>query len=192
MRILVTALIAIYLLVAPGTVPPAAAEGGGVVISEGAPVGPAGATDEFLELRNTAGVPADISGWRLVACTAPGVAAVVAVMPSATRIGAGATRLLAGAAFRPRWTYAGAQIPDLRYGADVPPTGGWLIVDAAGVPVDGLGLSAGLDCTEGAPAASCRWAAGESTGRVAGVDSDRNAGDFVCARATPMGGSGAY
>ena len=45
---------------------------GGVVISELAGAGPAGLGDDFVELRNDGGEPADISGWTLDRCTASG------------------------------------------------------------------------------------------------------------------------
>ncbi|GLZ81938.1 hypothetical protein Afil01_67450 [Actinorhabdospora filicis] len=160
----------------------------GVVISEAAPAGPGGATDEYLELRNPTASTADVSGWRLAVCSAPGLTTVIATLPPGTSLAPGARRLLAGPGFRPRRAYAGGQMPDLRYGADVSTRGGWLLTDASGVIVDGLGLGPGLDCTEGEPAPACAWASGEADERDGlGPDSDRNAVDFRCARATPGG-----
>ncbi|MTV24524.1 hypothetical protein FTX61_03705 [Nitriliruptoraceae bacterium ZYF776] len=52
---------------------PAAATGADVRISEVAVNGPAGPTDEFVELVNLGDAPADLRGWRLYRCAATGM-----------------------------------------------------------------------------------------------------------------------
>jgi beta-lactamase superfamily II metal-dependent hydrolase len=135
----------------PAGLPPA---GGGspaaakVRISEVRLRGPGGANDEFVELRNTGTGPADVSGWRLQACTATtGAASNRATVPPSTVIGAGGYYLIARAG-----DYTGAAIPDLTFAAAVADGGGVRIVNATGGYVDGVGSSvpASSDCREGA------------------------------------------
>lgn len=49
----------------------AAGSASSVVVSEFRSRGPAGANDEFVELRNAGGAPVGISGWKLQAARPP-------------------------------------------------------------------------------------------------------------------------
>jgi beta-lactamase superfamily II metal-dependent hydrolase len=118
-----------------------------VRISEVRLRGPGGANDEFVELRNTGTTTADISGWRLQACTATtGTASNRATVPAPTTVPAGGYYLFA----RDTW-YTGTAAPDLTFSAAIADGGGVRLVTSASGYVDGVGSAAPTtsDCREG-------------------------------------------
>lgn len=123
--------------------------GGGaadVTIAEVRFRGPAGATDELVELVNAGAVSVDVSGWVLEGCAAgSGKASARATIPAGTSLAAGQRYLLAGTG------YSGAVTPDLTWGSGIADGGGARIVDAAGEVVDGVGSDEGSndECREG-------------------------------------------
>jgi beta-lactamase superfamily II metal-dependent hydrolase len=166
----------------PAGLPPA---GGGqpaaaqVLISELRLRGPGGANDEYVELRNTGTVAADISGWRLQGCAATsGAATNRATIPAGTVIPPGGYYLFARDGH-----YTGGNAPDQTFAAAIADEGGVRIVTATGQYVDGVGSAA--------PASSeCREGTGltfpSSNGDVSfhrngagSVDTDDNLADFT-------------
>ena len=114
-------------------VPPSA--GPRVLISETRFRGPGGANDEFVELRNTGQQEADVSGWRLQACSSTtGSATNRATVPAETTIPPGGYYLIARATY-----YTGSNTPDLEFSAAIADGGGVRILDDQGAYVDGVG-----------------------------------------------------
>jgi hypothetical protein len=165
---------------APGEVTSSDTTRAGVVINEFAPSGPFGSTDEFLELRNTSSQWVALDGWDLSVCLSPGLTVVLVTFGASDMIGPGEYLLLA---------HIDSSIgpSDYVYGGwDVPDDGGWLVRDPWSGKSDGGGLRSGLDCTEGAPAPHCDWAAGDAVTRdEQGKDTNDNAAEFTCQPHTP-------
>ena len=141
---------------------PALASPNGIVVSELRFRGPSGANDEFVELRNTATNPVDISGYRLQGCAATGGAASDRVtVPANTTLQPGQYYLFANSA---SGGYSGAAPGDRTYTTGFSDTAnsqsGARIVDAGGAPIDGVGL----------PASPCREGAGINFPTVTGPD----------------------
>lgn len=73
-----------------------------VVISELAGAGPAGADDDFVELRNDGDVTVDLGGWQLFRCTATGrlrPSTLQLTVPAGTRLAPGDTWVAGSGAF---------------------------------------------------------------------------------------------
>ena len=118
-----------------------------VLISELRLRGPAGANDEFVELRNTGTAAADVSGWQLQACTATtGAASNRATIPASTSIPPGGYYLIARSG-----NFSGTVTPDLTFSAAIADGGGVRLVTATGGYVDGVGsaVPASSQCREG-------------------------------------------
>ncbi len=134
---------------------PAFASPSGVVISAFQVRGTAGASDEFVELRNTGATPVSISGWKLQGCAngSPGNASDRATIPASVTLQAGQYYLLANSG------YAGAVTPDQSWGAtgvsDFGATSfaGIQVLDASSAKQDGVG----------APSSPCREGTGITT-----------------------------
>ena len=138
-----TALAAGALLALPAAAPAASTT---VVISEFQFRGADG-NDEFVELRNISGQPVNIGNWELQGCAgASGLPSNRTTIPAGTSIPAGRAYLIANAAS----TFAGQA--DRTYGTGLADDGGVRIIDAADVPVDGVGSVSGAvdNCREGA------------------------------------------
>jgi hypothetical protein len=161
---------------APAAAPAPSTVTSTVVVSEVAPSGPSGSSDEFVEVRNTGQGPVDVGGWDLVACLSPDTWQAAVTFPVGLVIPSGGRLLLAHA----HHTGLGPA-PDLQYLLDLPDDGGWLLVDWGSGYSDGVGLGADLPCTEGDPAPECDWAAGQTVTRDGlGNDTDDNSADFTC------------
>jgi beta-lactamase superfamily II metal-dependent hydrolase len=159
-----------------------AGDPGGVVIDEARTRGPGGASDEFVEVRNTSAGDVDVSGWALQGCAGTsGTASNRAVVPAGTVLAAGQALLFANNG------YTGAVAPDLLYSTGISDSGGVRIVDAAGVFVDGVGSSSGStsECREGAGLSWPTSGADEAVQRQ-GPDTDDNAADFAVVAADPQ------
>jgi beta-lactamase superfamily II metal-dependent hydrolase len=162
-----------------------------VLISEVRLRGPGGANDEFVELRNTGTTTADISGWKLQACTATtGSASNRATVPPSTSLPPGGYYLIARATY-----YTGAVSPDLTFSAAVADGGGVRMVTGTGGYVDGVGSGAPTtsDCREGDGLTFPTSDADESFHRdgAGSVDSGDNAGDFTGpATSSPVNAAG--
>src|SRR5512143_1328758 len=110
-----------------------------VVISEFRPRGPAGGTDEFVELYNPTGNSVDISDWKINTSDAQGTASTLATVPANTTLQTGQYYLIensAGKPFDPAW--------DLSYSlGNIPDDGGVAVLDSSGSIVDQVGMSTG-------------------------------------------------
>lgn len=150
-----------------------------VLVSEVRLRGPAGANDEFVELRNTGSGSVDISGWQLQACTSTtGSASNRATVPASTTLEPGGYYLIA------RDTYfSGSVTPDLTFSAAIADGGGVRMLSGTGGYVDGVGSSAPTtsDCREGDGLTFPSSNSNNSFHRDGGgsVDTDDNADDLT-------------
>jgi hypothetical protein len=157
------------------------ASAGDVVISEFRFRGPAGANDEFVEIRNAGAVPVDISGWKLQVCAAAsGTAATRLGVPTATMLDAGEHYLFAHV------SYTGGTPADVAYAIGIADEGGVRIADAGGNVVDGVGSSNGAvdECREGTGLALPAENSDSSFERT--QDTNDNAADFAQRRSDPQ------
>ena len=144
------------------------------------------AADEFVELVNSGGAVADVSGWKLVYRSASGTTdTTLATIPTGTSIAAGGFYLFGGSA------YAGAHAADQSFSSGLAAAGGAVALrDANGNVVDSVGWGSATNAlVEGtvAPAPATTAPPGSSIGRKPdGHDTDDNSADFtVAATATP-------
>jgi hypothetical protein len=153
---------------------PASADTGHIVISEIQAYG-VSATDEFIRLYNPAGLPINISGWRLTKKTSSGSESnLVSSFADSSIIPAGADFLIAH-----QTGYAGNETPDARYsGASYSFADNNTIIlkDAGGAVIDKAGFGTASDY-EGAPAANPE--SGSSIKRLNNQDTDNNKNDFA-------------
>ncbi|WP_426247540.1 lamin tail domain-containing protein [Nocardioides sp. LHG3406-4] len=157
----------------------AAAPSSSVVINELHTNTRTGANDSFVELRNIANAPVDVSGWLLQGCNATGnTGANRAVLPAATILDPGEHFLLANSG------YALATVPDEPFAPGLTPDGGVVLKDASAVTVDAVGYVS-LDCVEGAPAPRPTDGALSVSRDAAGTDTDDNAADFTVGTPSP-------
>lgn len=172
-------------LLAAASPPPAYASASGIVVSELRFRGPAGASDEFVELVNAGGAPVDVSGWRLQACSAStGTAVTRATVPAGTELAPGRHLLVAHAT-----GYTGTVTADLTYGTGIADGGGVRLVTADGAHVDGAASVAAptSECREGSGLALPTDDSEASLERLGGSqDTDDNANDFAGAVSDPQ------
>jgi hypothetical protein len=149
-----------------------------VTISEARFRGPNGANDEFVELRNVGVDSADISGWKLQACSATsGSASNRATVPASTTLYPGGYYLIARSSY-----YSGSTTPDLTFSAAIADGGGVRVVDAGSAYIDGVGSVAPTtsECREGDGLTFPGANNDESFHRAGSgiTDTDDNADDF--------------
>lgn len=164
---------------------------GDVVINEIATRGPAGATDEFVELRNTSSDPVDISGWVLERCnnTGSGFVGTQTTVPADTTLEPDGFWLAA------HTNFSGDVVPDATWSVGIADDGGARLRDGDTI-VDGVGFGTEANnCTLGAPAAALTAGEGDQglavTRDADGSDTGDNATDFSKAPATPTSSTGA-
>lgn len=124
-----------------------------VVISEVKPQGSDGAEDEFIELSNASLEDSvDISGWRLVTCSATGAEVTAFTFPAGTFLepqGENESHYLVAGP-----DYSGAVSPDDQIELGIERTGGVMLRSQYNARVDGLGYSSTAGaCVEGPAAA---------------------------------------
>ena len=161
---------------APSPIPPVPA-GNGVVINEFRLRGPAGAADEFIELRNDSSTPVSIGGWRLEASDASGGTTTRRILPAGISLGPGCHFLLANSN-TVGGPYSGGP-SDETYGVAIVDDGGLALRNASGTIVDAVGLSAGSAFGEGTRLAQFGSANTDRSYKRIGVDTDNNAADFT-------------
>jgi beta-lactamase superfamily II metal-dependent hydrolase len=164
----------------PAGLPPSGGTSGSelVTISEARFRGPNGANDEFVELRNVGVDSADISGWKLQACSATsGSASNRATVPASTTLDPGGYYLIARSSY-----YSGSTTPDLTFSAAIADGGGVRVVDAGSAYIDGVGSVAPTtsECREGDGLTFPGANNDESFHRAGSgiTDTDDNADDF--------------
>ncbi len=152
-----------------------------IIISQFRTRGPAGASDEFVELYNADSTAVDISNWALRASSSDGTPSDRAVIPSGVSLQPGQHYLIANT------SYVGSVTPDLQYGTSIADDGGLAIFSSANlnIPVDKVGMSDGSAYYEGTPLAPLSgnsdqsYERNSSTPPCAYTDSDNNAADFI-------------
>ena len=120
----------------------------GVVVSEFRTRGPAGGSDEFIELRNTSSAPVSIAGWRLQGCASgSGAAGDRATVPAATTLDPAEHWLFTNDSTS-GGPYSGPVAGDQTYSSGISDTGGLRILDTSGAVQDGAGTNTS-PCREG-------------------------------------------
>lgn len=143
-----------------------------VVVSSFRFRGPAGASDEYVELQNPTDAPVDLSGWKLQGCSSTGASPTerLAFPPGAT-LPPRRYLLIAGPG------YAGATPADVAYASAIADGGGIQLVTSTLARVDAVGApTAHMRCREGAGLAL------PTSGDAAFVrlsDTDDNVADFA-------------
>lgn len=136
--------------------------------------GPAGAADEFVELRNPGDAPVDVGGWKVQACPATGGNPTDRLtLPPGTTIPARRYLLLAGPG------YAGDVPADLAFASSIADGGGIRILNGGGTTIDAVGApTANAACREGAGILGMPTS-GTNTTYQRLRDTNDNAADFV-------------
>jgi uncharacterized protein (TIGR03437 family) len=153
---------------------------GQVVISEFRTRGPAGASDEFIELYNPTTSSVPIGGLKIRASNSGGTTGDRVTITSGTTLGSGCHYLLANT------SYSGAVTPNQTYGAGIANDGGIAITLGDGTTViDQAGMSSGSAYKEGATLAPLSSDVEQSYERKPGgaagnaTDTNNNASDFL-------------
>jgi uncharacterized protein len=158
----------------------AAAASTDIVISEFRVRGPNGGNDEFIELRNTASTPVNISDWLVRGSNSSGTVGTRATIDDGTTLQPGGVYLLtnSGSSGGP---YSGTVTGDQTYGTGITDDGGIAVVRPGGSIADAVGMSTGSAFGEATPLANL----GSSNQnrsyerRNKTEDTDVNANDFV-------------
>lgn len=120
-----------------------------VLIGEFRTRGPGGGFDEYVSIFNAGAAPVDLSGWMLFASNGSGLTGLRATLPPGTVLPPRGAWLLA-AAPTGGGGYGGTTPADQTYGTGVADTGGLMLADGSGNPVDQVGMSDGSAYGEGA------------------------------------------
>ena len=161
--------------------------GSTVLISEFRTRGPAGASDEFVEIYNNTLAPIDISGYKLLASNTAGVNSTRATVPGSTVLPPRGHYLfaLSGGPI--------AAIANQTYGTGITDDGGIAIaLGDATTLLDQVGMSAGSAFQEGVTLAPLAGTANQSYERKGGgaagssVDANDNAADFQLVTSDPQ------
>jgi len=118
-----------------------------VVISEFRLRGPAGGNDEFVEIYNAGTGEVDVGGWKLMGSNSSGTTSVRATIPAGTSMPPRTFLLFTNTAASSG--YSGSVPGDVTYTTGIADNGGLALVDAAGTPVDQVGLATGSAYKEG-------------------------------------------
>jgi hypothetical protein len=152
-----------------------------VVISEFRFLGPAGGSDEFVELFNPSNGSIDISGWKIMGANNSGSAGSTRyTIPASTSLAPGQHYLIVGS------SYSGSVPgePSAVLSSSITDDGGIALVDGTTV-IDAVGLSSGTVYKEGTPLSPLSGTADQSYERkTAGNasncnDTNNNAADFI-------------
>jgi beta-lactamase superfamily II metal-dependent hydrolase len=161
--------------------------GSTILISEFRTRGPAGASDEFVEIYNNTLSPIDISGYKLLASNTAGVNSARATVPASTILPPHGHYLFVPTAG------SLAAIADQTYATSITDDGGIAIaLGDATTLLDQVGMSAGSAFQEGNTLAPLTGAANQSYERKAGglagssVDTNDNASDFQLVTSDPQ------
>jgi hypothetical protein len=152
--------------------------GGDIRVNEFMTGSTGAASNEFVELVNTATTAADIGGFRVAYRSGAGTSDVtLATVPEGATIPAGGFYLLAGSG------YLGSHTPDLTFSTSLAASAGGLAVrDASGSILDSVGYGDATNAfVEGHPATAppATAAPGSSADRIPdGHDTNDNAADF--------------
>jgi uncharacterized protein (TIGR03437 family) len=164
---------------APLTVEPGA---GQLLISEFRTRGPAGASDEFVEIYNPTTAVLTIGGLKVRASNSSGTVGDRVTITAGTTLGPGCHYLMANGSAT---GYSGSVPANQTYGTGITDDGGIAITGSNGTRIiDAAGLSSGSSFKEGATLSPLTGTADQSYERKPGgtfgngVDTNDNAGDF--------------
>jgi uncharacterized protein len=155
-----------------------------VVISEFRVRGPAGGSDEFIELHNRSSAPVNIGGWTIRGSNATGGVSVRLTITTGTVLNPGCF-FLATNSSTSGGPYSGTVPGNQTYATGITDDGGIAVAMADGTLVDQVGMSAGSAYKEGTPLASLgstnvnrgyERKPGGPSGH--GTDTDNNSSDF--------------
>ncbi|HEX3282321.1 MAG TPA: lamin tail domain-containing protein [Pyrinomonadaceae bacterium] len=162
------------------TVEPAA---GQLLISEFRTRGPAGASDEFVEIYNPTTMTQVIGGLRIRASNGSSAVSDRVAITAGTTLGSGCHYLIANSA---SGGYSGPVPPDQTYGTGITDDGGIAITQSNGTTViDSVGMSNGSAFKEGTPltalSANVNQSYERKPGRTFGngTDTNNNSADFL-------------
>jgi putative cell wall-binding protein len=168
--------------------PPAPAD---VRVQQIATRGPAGLSDELIQVTNRTAAPVAIGGWRIRSCNNRGFVATRYTVDAGVVLAPGQSILAASR------TYSGPGIPDgTRFQGAITDEGGVRLERPDGTKVDGVGFSVGAAaCVEGRPAANATPAQYEQQNLApardaAGANRNDNVLDFSPRPRTPTGLTG--
>jgi hypothetical protein len=152
---------------------------GSVLISEFRTRGPAGASDEFIELYNPTSSTVTIGSLKVRASNSSGTISDRVTITAGTTLGSGCHYLIANTA------YTGSVTPNQTYGTGITDDGGIAITQADGTTIiDQVGMSAGSAYKEGTPLAALSTNVNQSYERKPGgalgngTDTNNNSNDF--------------
>ena len=164
-----------------------AASPGDVVISEFRTRGPAGASDEFIELFNPKGAPISIGGWEIRVLTGTGNEAVRATIPDGFVLDPGRHYLVA---ISSGGGYSGSFV--LSYTTGIVDDGGIAVFDDNGVKIDSVGMNIASIYNENTFLSPLTGSANQSYERKLGgiggscIDANDNATDFQLITSDPQ------
>ncbi len=148
-----------------------------VVISEFRTTGPAGGTDEFVEIYNPTNTLINISLWKIQKSTGCGGTSGTQLLsfPASTSIASGQYLLITGTG------YTGVTAPDFSTTLGIADDGGIAITDAGNVPIDQVGMCSTTFYKEGTTLVPLSGTANQSyeRGNTGCTDSGNNAADFI-------------
>ena len=158
----------------------AAAASTDIVISEFRVRGPNGGNDEFIELRNTASTPVNISDWLVRGSNSSGGVSTRATIDDGTTLQPGGVYLLTniGTSGGP---YSGSVTGDQTYSTGITDDGGIAVFRPGGSIADEVGMSTGSAYREATPLANLGTSNQDRSyeRRNKTQDTDVNADDFV-------------
>ncbi len=153
---------------------------GEVLISEFRTRGPAGASDEFVELYNPTASTVPIGGLKIRASNASGTTSDRVTITAGATLGPGCHYLVANT------SYSGSVTPNQTYGTGIADDGGIAITRSDGTTIlDQVGMSNGSAYKEGTPLAPLSANVDQSYERKPGgafgngTDTNNNASDFL-------------
>ncbi|MBA2702643.1 MAG: lamin tail domain-containing protein [Blastocatellia bacterium] len=161
------------------TVEPSA---GQLLISEFRTRGPAGASDEFVEIYNPTTSTQVISGLKVRASNGTGTISDRVTITAGTALGSGCHYLIANTS---SGGYSGSVPANQTYGTGITDDGGIAITQSNGTTIDMVGLSNGSAFKEGTPLALLSANVDQSYERKPGgsfgngTDTNNNAADFI-------------
>ena len=137
LTLLVAVALALGMLVPLAAPAPADAVSTDIVISQFRTRGPAGASDEFVELHNRSSAAVDVGGLLLRRSNNMGTPNTQVTFPEPMSIGSGCFLLIVNST-----AYTGATAGDFSYSTGIPDDGGLAVVTAGGTVVDAVGMRA--------------------------------------------------
>ena len=156
---------------------------GQLLISEFRTRGPAGASDEFVEMYNPTTSTLPIGGLKIRASNGSGTISDRVTITARTALGPGCHYLVANSS---AGGYSGAATPNQTYGTGITDDGGIAITGSNGARIiDALGMSSGSAYREGVTLVALAGTADQSYERKPGgtfgngVDTNDNAADFA-------------